>query len=276
MPDSQMAVVVSGATGFIGSHVVDQLQKIDCKVIVPVRNIELAKQQEFLKDAELVHVNNLIEIGKIKGDNFIHCAWGDVGDVCSSNHLEIYLPEHYYLLKKIIQDQQYKKIIVLGTCFEYGKQYGPMRASTETKPNTPYAKAKDQLHLRLRALKEVEDIDLIWARIFYTYGPRQPSKALIAQFDNALECKEKVFNMSLGEQLLDYLPVEIVAKNIIDLLYARDGVYNICSGTPKSVRRLLEERMISKNQFIKLNLGYFPYRADDSIAIWGDTASSNE
>lgn len=276
MLESKKVVVVSGATGFIGSHIVEKLQKIGCKVITPVRNIEIAAQQSFLKDAELVHVNNLIEIGKIKGDYFIHCAWGDVGDVYSENHLEIYLPENYYFLKNLIKDRWYKKIIVLGTCFEYGKQYGPMRASAETKPNTPYAKAKDKLHRQLRALKKGGDVDLIWARIFYTYGPRQPSRTLIAQFDNALEYQEEVFNMSFGEQLLDYLPVELVANDIINLLSARDGVYNICSGTPKSVRRLLEERMISKNKYISLNLGYFSYRTDDSIAIWGDKMDLNE
>jgi nucleoside-diphosphate-sugar epimerase len=271
MLGSKKTVIVSGATGFIGGHIVEQLQKMSYKVIAPVRNIDLAKQKPFLKNVELVHIYHLQEIEKIsQGDCFIHCAWGEIDDVYSSNHLKVYLPEHYSLLKRLIQEEKYKKIIVLGSCFEYGKQYGPMKASAETKPNTPYAKAKDQLHRELRALNKVGDVELIWARIFYTYGPRQPSKTIIAQFDKALECKKDVFNMSFGEQLLDYLPVEKVAENIVNLLTAKNGVYNICSGAPKSVRRILEERMISKNQFIKLNLGHFPYRADDSLAIWGD------
>ena len=271
MLGSKLAIVVSGATGFIGSHVVECLHQMGHKVIAPVRNIERAKQQPFLKMAELIQINNLEEIVEIsEGDCFIHCAWDNVHDVRSDSHLEVCLPEHYLLLKKLIQGQKYAKILVLGTCYEYGKQYGPMKVDAETKPNTPYGKAKDELHKKLRKLDKANNIDLIWARIFYTYGPRQPSKTLISQFDNALERQDEFFNMSFGEQLLDYLPVELVAKQIFDLISSKDGVYNICSGNPKSVRRMLEERMVSKNKFIKLNLGYFPYRADDSFAIWGE------
>lgn len=268
---SSKTVVVSGATGFIGGHVVELLQQLGYKILAPVRNIDHAKRCPFLKGSELIHIKSLQEINKIcKSDYFIHCAWGDVGDIFSQNHLKMHLPEHYLLLKSLIEDQSYKKIIVLGTCFEYGKQYGPMKSNAETRPNTPYAIAKDLLHRKLRSLKNTGNIDLIWARIFYTYGPRQPQKTLIAQFDNAIENEEETFNMSYGEQLLDYLPVELVAKSVIDLFSAKAGVYNIGSGAPKSVRRLLEERMADKNQMIKLNLGYFPYRADDSIAIWAD------
>lgn len=101
------------------------------------------------------------------------------------------------------------------------------------------------------------------------YGEGQDPKSIISLFDTALENEDKVFNISFGEQLLDYLPIESIAFQIELLLHYNDGIFNICSGKPISLRRLLEQRMKEKNKEIDLNLGYYPYRKQDSIAIWG-------
>ena len=81
---------------------------------------------------------------------------------------------------------------------------------------------------------------------------------------------DSVFNMSLGEQLLDYLSVEKVAEYLTTLVNYKNGIFNVCKGEPISLRRFLENRMSEKGKFIKLNLGYYDYRKQDSIAIWGD------
>ncbi len=75
--------------------------------------------------------------------------------------------------------------------------------------------------------------------------------------------------MSYGEQLFDYLPVKEVAIKIINLLHRRNGTFNICSGIPISLRRLLENRAKDAGKDIKLNLGVYEYRKQDAIAIWG-------
>ena len=77
--------------------------------------------------------------------------------------------------------------------------------------------------------------------------------------------------MSQGEQLFDYLPVEEVAKKIINLISRKDGTFNVCSGAPISVRRLLEDRAKAADKNINLNLGFYEYRKQDAIAIWGAT-----
>ena len=148
-------------------------------------------------------------------------------------------------------------------------QYGPLYASTKTKPNTPYAKSKDLLHKNLLKLKSKINFDLIWTRIFYIYGNGQNPKTVMGLFDKALNENKKKFNMSFGEQLHDYLPAERVAEQIVKLLKYNNGIFNICSGKPISLRRLLETRMKQKNKKIKLNLGCYNYRKYESIANWG-------
>ena len=141
---------------------------------------------------------------------------------------------------------------------------------SNTTPNTPYALAKDTLHRSLRLLQNEFDFSLIWARLFYMYGDGQNEESIIPLFDKALERNDSVFNMSPGEQLLDYLSVEKVAEYLTILVNCKNGIFNVCKGEPISLRRLLENRMKQKEKYIKLNFGYYDYRKQDSLAIWGD------
>jgi dTDP-6-deoxy-L-talose 4-dehydrogenase (NAD+) len=77
--------------------------------------------------------------------------------------------------------------------------------------------------------------------------------------------------MSGGEQLRDYLPVEEVAKRIVNLSIGGDsqGVVNICSGKPISVRNLVEQWLAEQHWKIELNFGYYPYPDYEPMAFWG-------
>ena len=80
--------------------------------------------------------------------------------------------------------------------------------------------------------------------------------------------------MSRGEQLRDYLPVAEVARRLIRLVEwpAASGIYNICSGEPISVRRLVEQHIAARGGAIDLGLGRYPYPDYEAMAFWGDGA----
>ncbi|MDC1008433.1 NAD(P)-dependent oxidoreductase [Gammaproteobacteria bacterium] len=265
-------IVVTGGTGFLGRHVVETFLNEGFEVTALVRNKSKAKDVKQLKKANIesceIYQKNLTYSFPPQS-TLIHCAWADVQDSLSSKHLSQHLNDNYQFLSNVINQKKIKKIIVSGTCYEYGLQYGPMLSSTPTRPNTPYAKAKVELHKKLLKLQSRSEFILIWARLFYMYGEGQDEKSIIPLFEKALKNSEKVFNMSYGEQLLDYLPVHQAAKQISSLIEKNSGTYNICSGSPISLRRLLEDKMKKMNKKIELHTGYFPYRAEDSIAIWG-------
>ena len=79
-----------------------------------------------------------------------------------------------------------------------------------------------------------------WARLFYTYGEGQNPGSLLAQLNSALNRGDTVFNMSGGEQLRDYPPLERMADILVEHVEnpGLDGIVNICTGQPVSVRRL--------------------------------------
>jgi nucleoside-diphosphate-sugar epimerase len=269
---SYLRTLVTGATGFVGRHLVSNLRHNGHEVTVIVRDLEKAKAIYVGDQVTVINVDlskadfKRVELKCI--DVLIHCAWESVSDVNSLSHLESNFENSYRFLKTMIE-QGLKKIVVTGSCYEYGQQFGPISANTPTNPNSPYALAKDMLHKSLRLLQDQYSFDLIWARLFYMYGEGQNPQSVIPLFDKALNSNDKIFNMSYGEQLLDYLPVEEVADQLRRLIHCGNGVYNVCSGKPISLRRFLEQRMTEKNKYIQLNLGFYEYRSNESLAIWG-------
>jgi dTDP-6-deoxy-L-talose 4-dehydrogenase (NAD+) len=103
------------------------------------------------------------------------------------------------------------------------------------------------------------------------YGPGQNPGSLLAQVDKAIDEKAVSFDMSGGEQLRDYLPVQEVARRISLIVSHPDirGMINCCSGVPISVRRLVENRIIERNATLRLNLGVHPYPDYEPMAYWG-------
>ena len=104
------------------------------------------------------------------------------------------------------------------------------------------------------------------------YGPGQNPKSLLSQLDAAIDRGDPVFRMSGGEQIRDYLPVEEVARRIVQIAGHPDchGIINCCSGRPVSIRRLVEEHITRRGARIELELGYYPYPEYEPMAFWGD------
>jgi dTDP-6-deoxy-L-talose 4-dehydrogenase (NAD+) len=153
-------------------------------------------------------------------------------------------------------------------------QDGPLSENMETKPNNPYGLAKDTLRKFLEQLQKTTDFEFKWVRLFYIYGKGQSPDAILSQLERALENGETSFNMSGGKQLRDYLPVEKVAKYIVKIARQNrvTGIINCGSGTPISIRKLVEDYLKEKKKSIHLNLGYYPYPEYESMAFWGDTS----
>jgi nucleoside-diphosphate-sugar epimerase len=270
-----MKILITGGTGFIGNHVVEELLKRKHEIVVTGTNREKAQQFSWFKKVEFIEldINNSAEFPfeKIKNiDKLIHLAWSGLPNYKDLFHLEENLMPQYFFIKKIIEIG-ITDITITGTCFEYGMKSGGISADTPSDPQNPYALAKDTLRKMLQQLQTKMIFDLKWIRLFYMYGKGQSSKSILSQLNKAIEDGEKVFNMSKGEQLRDYLPVEEVAKNIINLSLGtnRGIILNCCSGTPISILELVENFKKEKKSTIELNLGYYPYTDYEPFAFWG-------
>lgn len=272
-----MKVLVTGASGFVGRQVIPLLLKQGHAVTAVARTA--AKAQGFTWYpftrfiAGDIHSSGGDLVDMIgRQDAVLHFAWPGLPHYKDLFHFEENLPAAYRFLKSLVEHGT-RHLLVTGTCLEYGMQEGCLSEETPVDPSNPYALAKDTLRKFLEELKKVHSLKLQWARLFYMYGPGQNPNSLIAQLDQALDAGERVFNMSGGEQLKDYLSVEEAARRLVMLLEHPecDGIVNICSGSPISVRKLVEKHLEERKAQIKLNIGHYPYPDYEPMAFWGST-----
>jgi dTDP-6-deoxy-L-talose 4-dehydrogenase (NAD+) len=267
-------VAITGASGFVGQHVVAELERHSISPILICRpSMEVppafAGHSVVSCDLKVAPAEVFDLIGQ--PDVLIHLAWGGLPNYRSLHHFEEELPAQYRFLKTLV-GSGLKNLLVTGTCFEYGMQSGPLREDLEARPNNPYGFAKDTLRRQLEYLQQVTPFNLTWARLFYLYGEGQAENSLLPQLKKAIHRGDRVFNMSGGEQLRDYLPISEVAKYIVSLATTarENGIVNVCSGKPISVRRLVETWIKENGWSIDLQLDHYPYPDYEPMAFWGD------
>lgn len=277
-----MKVLVTGATGFVGRHVVDALLARGHQVVASARNEQKAKTMSWFSKVNFVPFDissSTEDIGTRfdSPDAVIHLTWPGLPKYHSLFHIEENLPTAYSFLKALIE-QGVRQVMVAGTCFEYGRKNGMLSESLPAEPDNSYGIAKNALHQFLTSLSKEKPFALQWVRLFYLYGPGQKPNSLMSQLDDAIKRGDPEFPMSGGEQLRDYLPVEMAAEKMVTILERTEfhGVVNISSGVPVSVRRMVEDRVYQMRSSIALRYGALPYSEHEPFAFWGDSRKLQE
>lgn len=278
MTNPYRSVAVTGASGFIGRYVLEALKRRDVEITAVTRNADrLTSKDVHVVEMDLTHPGpgTLDRLGR--PDVLIHLAWGGLPNYKSLTHFEIELPQQYRFLKALLSEGL-SSLVVSGTCFEYGKQSGPLHEELHCCPNTPYGFAKDALRQKLEFLRHQSAFNLTWLRLFYVYGDGQGERSLWTQFRAAVTRGDRTFPMSHGDQLRDFLPVEELADSLVRIaLSSTDaGIVNVCSGRPRSVRGLVEEWKGALGNHIELQLGYYPYLDYEPMAFWGTRQKLNK
>ncbi len=272
-------VLVTGATGFLGSYVIEALLQKGCVVIATASGITSAASKEWYNKVKFIP----LDLNKIdesvnyytyfdQPDSMIHLAWQGLPNYTRDFHITENLPIQLEFLQNLLQ-HGLKHLTVTGTCLEYGMQEGCLTESLPAKPENPYAIAKHRLQEALTILTDQNQARFKWVRLFYMYGKGQNPKSLFSQLEKAMEEKQEVFNMSGGEQIRDFLPVEKMAEYIVDIAVQNNttGIINCCSGEPVKLKDLVTRFLKERNSNIQLNLGYYPYTTYEPMNFWGDT-----
>ena len=265
-------ITVTGATGFVGRHVVRALMKR--------RDIEIVAASRSGGSVDGVEGVAFDISGKVdtayadlgSPDVVLHLAWNGLPSYRSAHHIVTEMPAQFRFLSTLA-DQGLKRLVGVGTCFEYGIVNGALDEGMPTHPDNPYGLAKDCLNKQLAMVLSDYSCSFAWARLFYMFGEGQAPTSLYALVAQASRDGNESFAMSGGEQLRDYLPVEDVAAKLVALAIDTDasGTYNICSGKPRAVRSLVEEWFAARGASPTLDLGVYPYPDYEPFAFWGTT-----
>ena len=240
-----MRILMTGATGFIGKHLLRILTLENHDLLLIVRDRETVSSLSAGKVKALAGNLNDFESVKIPIKEFnpqvvIHLAWQGIPDF-SEGMSFVNLQQSIYFFNFLVQETRCRKIIVSGSCFEYGQSQGPCLESQPSLPNSFFTWAKLSLYNYAFLLCQPKGIALIWFRFFYVYGPGQKRKSLIpAVVDSFVSNATPVLNNPFNAN--DFIFVEDIARALnLSLDKKMDsGIYNLGSGHSTSVIKICE------------------------------------
>lgn len=271
-----MKILITGASGFIGNNIYEEFLKFgDIEIIRTTRN----KYEQKIKYLDM---NNLkLDLNYFdyfeKPDIVIHCAWENVKNINDISHMDIHLINHMNFLKNLIKNGA-KNIVVCGSCFEYGDLYGEV-SENQVNPNTSYSLSKNFLRLYLKELQKENNFIFKWLRFFYVYDENgDKGSNIFTQLKNSVKNGLTVFNMSKGDQILDFVEVKYLASIVckISLQNEVNGEINCCTGYGTTLSFMIEECLNKWESKILLNKGFYEYRSFESRFLWGNKDKLNK
>jgi len=269
-----MKITLTGAAGFLGRHFCNNPALASHELILIDRNeksenISLSNNKMRFIGMDIASAGSDVFERLGSPNLLIHLAWGELNNFQSPGHMTKELPVHFNFLSHMVRGGL-RRMMVLGTCFEYGLQNGELDENQLCHPATWYGLAKYALLRQLEFLQKERAFELLWPRLFYMYGEGQSANSIYPQLMRAIAAGDSEFRMSAGEQIRDYMPVDELVDKLCRLaLSSHAGVVNVCSGQPISLRKLVENWIAEKKSPIQPRLGHYPYRDYEPLAFWG-------
>jgi nucleoside-diphosphate-sugar epimerase len=269
-------ILLTGAAGFIGSHIARGLIREGHEVHALVRpETNLWRIEDIHDFLHFIH-------GDLLDPSFIlHCPSFE-----SCIHLAWYVEPGKYLhalqnkdwvkaslrLARTLKDAGCRRFIAAGTCFEYATSDPPQRESTPTEPSTLYVQSKLDL---FHALPSV-GIDFAWARFFYQYGPYEDPRRLVPVVINLLR-RGREAPLVTGDRIRDYLHVEDVASAVCAVAQSSlTGAVNIGSSDRVTVRDIALKIGELLDRVDSIKLGALPDSPTEPMHLLADNTKLRE
>lgn len=265
-------VLVTGAGGYIGRHVVTAL----CESGADVTAVDFRADGIDSRAQCMAYdiFNGSPDIYRDLGspDACLHMAWKDGFVHNSDAHMGL-LSKHYDFIRDMIQGGL-RQLAVMGTMHEIGYHEGAIDENTPCNPISMYGIAKDSLRRSTFLLVKNKDVCLQWLRAYYIYGDDKRSNSVFGKIVAAEEDGKKTFPFTTGKNMYDFITVDQLAEQIAACVMqtAVDGIINCCTGQPMTLAEKVESFIKEHNYSIRLEYGAFPDRPYDSPGVWGDAA----
>ncbi len=268
-------VLITGANGFIGSHMVERMVKEQAQVSIFVRDSsDIWRLDEVKKDLDIYRTDlrNLELVNKnvmqIKPDFIFHCgAYGVDG---RQNDFFVAAGANINGTMNLIHSLKNigcKKFINVGTCMEYGNKQELIKEDSLLEPDSIYGSTKASASIIAHQMALNYDIDLVTVRPFGVFGEKEGSHKFFPYIILSM-LQDKQVNLTPCEQYRDYCYIENVIDGFVLAAQnnaAKNEIFNVASGEIHKLKfyvDLINNEMQSK----KLpNYGALPYRQNE---VW--------
>jgi UDP-glucose 4-epimerase len=228
-------VLLTGATGFIGSRLLSMLDGHE--VLCPSRDPSRLPRRDGVKGiaADLTRDGDWADaIVAFRPEWCFHLAWQGLPDYslqrCREN-----LDASLRLLE-VASAAGMSKMVVAGSCWEYGDAAGAVSEDRKHGELGKFAATKQALCGAIASVARSTTFEYRWARVFFAYGPGQRSTSLVPHLHRAF-ADGRPPELRQPAAIQDFVYVDDVAAALMALAVcdAPSGIFNIGSGGPTSV-----------------------------------------
>lgn len=272
-----MKIAVTGANGYIGSHLVKTLLKAGHEVIaIDIKNDRIDACAKYFNLDIFSDIEGLFKkLGK--PEVFVHLACKDVPKHNSPWHIET-ISKNFNLLKGLIDDGL-EQVVTIGSMHDVGYFEGKITEETPTNPQTFYGISKDALRRIVATYAKEKGITHQHLRFFYTYGDDlESSGSVFSKILQMAQAGEKSFPFTEGKNEFDYIEINELTEQIMAVIEQKEiaGIIHCCSGKPTAIKEQVEYFIKLHGLDIKPDFGKYPTRPYDSPCIYGDNSKIQE
>ena len=239
-----MKVLVTGASGYLGRHVLQRLRLRGAEVTVLGRRLPEGFEDLALVQADLLETRDFTPLLKQAGaTHLLHLAWyAEYGKYWASP-LNMRWVDATLRLLQAFGETGGKHAFAAGTCAEYDWSYGYLREDqTPMLPHGLYGTAKDATRRLATALCAAQGVSLAWGHVFYPFGPGEAPKRMLPSLIEVFRGRAPAFGVNTSA-FRGMLPVPDAAEAFVHLLAEGangvSGRFNICSGQPTSIEEVV-------------------------------------
>ncbi|MCK5269959.1 MAG: GDP-mannose 4,6-dehydratase [Sedimentisphaerales bacterium] len=288
-----MKILVTGAAGFIGSHLCERLLTDGAEVV------GLDSFDEFYSPA--IKRSNIAEclehryFSLIEGDiRDVECVVG----ILSRNDINtiVHLAARAGVRPSIVQPLLYQDVNINGTMvlLEAAKEYGIRKfvfASSSSVygnnkkvpfsetdnvdfPISPYAATKKAGELICHTYHHLYDMDIMCLRFFTVYGPRQRPDLAIHKFARLIEANKPIPVFGDGSMRRDFTYIDDIIQGVTGAIDHCEGyeIYNLGESRPVRLDELISE--IEKALGKKAIINRQPVQPGDVVQTYADVAKA--
>ena len=284
-----MKVLVTGAAGFIGSHLVDRLLACGHRVLgldnfnqfydpaIKASNLieALAHERFELVRGDICDEKLVDEVfGRFKPDRLVHlAAWAGVRP--SIENPSIYSDVNLggtVVLFQACRHHGVSRISFASSSSVYGdREQVPFRESDDVSaPISPYAATKRAGELLAYTWHHLFGLHIHCLRFFTVYGPRQRPEMAIAKFVKAIDEGDTVTLFGDGNSARDYTYIDDIIDGLLRSVENVDGyqIYNLGNSTPTRLLDLVN--MIGEALDKTPILSFLPMQPGDVSRTYAD------